>query len=623
MSTCKSLEGNSDFYGLGIRIGIYLQWGSAWLSLLLDPESAQGVLDANSVSLFAVAIATVIAASRDAPAIEMYIMLQILLGFPVTTLSSFGFRLWLMSPRRLDKLRSEMSRLWREHCEKRREAARQREQRKGEARQRREHRRQELQRRRDQRRVDANRSAFENWLSDVRDAVLMPQEGWDSWEEREEEPRRERQQRHELLQQRRPQQRASAQNPRWWNWVLEGAVVISRMAFPTSVPSDITVHVLYILWHLPVLLPVRLLSSLKFPGLSWSGVLWRSTTVALLMGYNLAYWFDEGGHGVQEPPSPGCGPPTVFMFSMQPLGGPIVTLGRVAAVIISVIVGIPTFVLLILTLRIFVYALLFLYRDAYFFVTSGDPQSFKDILDRVNNVLGHRTLAVTQTLESYSSILPFVTITGLQTMAGMERSLLDLLEFMSAYGDDSSIRFSDVIKVGVSLGMGKPVKRQSQARDSEPSVSRAQTMSAGWRIDHLKISSGSSGRSLTLFCVAWNVSMVLSIAWFITSIETTIRWNNIQGVHSIDSTGQLIPFVIGCRYPDWVDTELEIQDGADGPLIWEIVKRSGGDANSVGGPRAGTTTGTTGGNATAGNDPNQGAIALANLSQGSSQSAHL
>jgi hypothetical protein len=40
--------------------------------------------------------------------------------------------------------------------------------------------------------------------------------------------------------------------------------------------------------------------------------------------------------------------------------------------------------------------------------------------------------------------------------------------------------------------------------------------------------------------------VVLSIAWFIVSIETTIHWNNIQGVNTIDSTGQLIPFVIGC-----------------------------------------------------------------------------
>lgn len=30
------------------------------------------------------------------------------------------------------------------------------------------------------------------------------------------------------------------------------------------------------------------------------------------------------------------------------------------------------------------------------------------------------------------------------------------------------------------------------------------------------------------------------------SVELTIRWNNIQGVNTIDSTGQLIPFIMGC-----------------------------------------------------------------------------
>jgi hypothetical protein len=250
--------------------------------------------------------------------------------------------------------------------------------------------------------------------------------------------------------------------------------------------TDLGALIVHVLYTLPVMLSLRFLSSLKFPGLSWSGVLWRAMTVALVMAYNLAYWFDEGGHGVQEQPSPGCGPPTVFMFSIQPLAGPIITLGRTAAVLIAVIVGPPTFILMLLTLRIFMDALIFLYRDAYFFFTSEDPQTFKDILDRVSNVLSHRTLAVTEMLESYSPILPFVTITGLHTSVGMERSLLDLLEFMSGHGADSSIRFSDVIKVGVSLGMGKPVKRQSQARDSEPRVSRAQTMPAGWRIDDVK-----------------------------------------------------------------------------------------------------------------------------------------
>lgn len=453
MSTCEPLEGNADLYGLGIRIGIYLQWGSAWLSLLLDPESAQGVLDASSVSLFAVAIATVIAGSRNAPAIEIYIMLQMLLGFPITTLSSFGFRLWLMNPRRLDRLCREMARLGRQDWEKHREA-----------RQRREDRRQELQRRREQRHEDPSRSVLGNWLSDRLDAILMVQEGGDSWKEREEERRREGQQQHELPQQRRSQPRPSTQNLKSWRRVFDrwGAATVSS-------PQLSIAHVL---WHPPVVLPLRFLSSLKFPGLSWSGVLWRTTAVALVMGYNLAYWFDESGHGVQEPPNPGCTPPTVFMFSIQSLAGPGVSLGRAAAVIIAVAVGPPTLTLLMLTLRVFAYALLFLYRDAYFLVTSGDPQSFKDILNRVNNVLGHRRLAMVQIMETHPWMLPPVTT-----------PLLDLLEFMSAYGADSSIRFSDVIKVAVSLGMGEPVNHQSRVRDSDPCVSRAQTMPAGWRTD--------------------------------------------------------------------------------------------------------------------------------------------
>lgn len=44
----------------------------------------------------------------------------------------------------------------------------------------------------------------------------------------------------------------------------------------------------------------------------------------------------------------------------------------------------------------------------------------------------------------------------------------------------------------------------------------------------------------------WNAFTIISIAWFILSIEFTLSWNNIQGVNSIDNTGQLIPFVIGC-----------------------------------------------------------------------------
>lgn len=43
-------------------------------------------------------------------------------------------------------------------------------------------------------------------------------------------------------------------------------------------------------------------------------------------------------------------------------------------------------------------------------------------------------------------------------------------------------------------------------------------------------------------------SIVFSLAsmlWFLLSIELTLAWNSIAGVYSLNSTGQLIPFIIG------------------------------------------------------------------------------
>jgi hypothetical protein len=35
------------------------------------------------------------------------------------------------------------------------------------------------------------------------------------------------------------------------------------------------------------------------------------------------------------------------------------------------------------------------------------------------------------------------------------------------------------------------------------------------------------------------------MVWFVLSIELTLYWNDVQGVNTIQSTGQLIPFIIG------------------------------------------------------------------------------
>jgi hypothetical protein len=57
-STTCGYTGNSDIYGLGIRIGIYLQWFSTWLSTAFIPEEMLGTTVANSIFLIAISAAT-------------------------------------------------------------------------------------------------------------------------------------------------------------------------------------------------------------------------------------------------------------------------------------------------------------------------------------------------------------------------------------------------------------------------------------------------------------------------------------------------------------------------------------------------------------------------------------
>jgi hypothetical protein len=37
----------------------------------------------------------------------------------------------------------------------------------------------------------------------------------------------------------------------------------------------------------------------------------------------------------------------------------------------------------------------------------------------------------------------------------------------------------------------------------------------------------------------------ICIVWMAISVELTLLWNGISGVYTLDSTGQLIPFIIG------------------------------------------------------------------------------
>ncbi len=87
------IPGNSDFYGLGIRIGIYLQWITAFLANHFLKKSIEGSLKTNTIFLLALFIATVVATTQDAvESAEIVVLLQLCFGFLFSILSIWGYR---------------------------------------------------------------------------------------------------------------------------------------------------------------------------------------------------------------------------------------------------------------------------------------------------------------------------------------------------------------------------------------------------------------------------------------------------------------------------------------------------------------------------------------------------
>lgn len=205
-------------------------------------------------------------------------------------------------------------------------------------------------------------------------------------------------------------------------------------------------------------------------------------------------------------------------------------------------------ILLLLTARLFLYACLFLYRDLFY---SSLPQALESLqaaltpLARVNMLLEEHGIPFPDALQGYSPLSLFNTLFG---------SFMDVLEFF-ATPKSETIRFSDVIKFCVSLGTGEV--KVKDAEGGQPL--RGGRLMLGWKdarwvmpslsripedcISNCQCKNRPNHR---IFCSLWNACVVLSIAWFIASIEFTIRWNNIRNVNTIDATGQLIPFIIGC-----------------------------------------------------------------------------
>jgi hypothetical protein len=84
--------GNTDLYGLGIRLGVYLQLFSTLIANHFLVEISQAVWDANAVFLVAIFVAVVKSStgSNTIASFEAFVMLQMLLAFVLAVFNVTG-----------------------------------------------------------------------------------------------------------------------------------------------------------------------------------------------------------------------------------------------------------------------------------------------------------------------------------------------------------------------------------------------------------------------------------------------------------------------------------------------------------------------------------------------------
>ena len=85
-----------DYYGDGVRLGIYLIWLTSWMANTFIEEEISGALDANSIFLFALLISIFKGSAVQGEAklayIDGLVIMQLCCGYLFGTLSMWGYR---------------------------------------------------------------------------------------------------------------------------------------------------------------------------------------------------------------------------------------------------------------------------------------------------------------------------------------------------------------------------------------------------------------------------------------------------------------------------------------------------------------------------------------------------
>ncbi|KAF0327044.1 hypothetical protein GQ607_005808 [Colletotrichum asianum] len=487
-----AIDGNGDLYGLGVRIGVYCQWVSSWTRMLVDEESIEDVHGVNAIFVFAVIIATILAqVHRDVKPIELYIMLQISLGFFITVLSTIGVRNHFLRPKRVKLIWHHYQKV----VEKRRQSA-------------------ELGEK------IWSRHRFKQIFKEEREGNNVVKAFYQS-----------------LF--------------RMGREYLEDAAARQYLSNPTFE------------------VPIGYLTPFKPRNISWVGVVWRTAILGVVAGFNVYFWFYIAN---QPSADDGCGAPFLFLFSMQRINKPVLVLSQVVAIIV-VIVVLPLCLFLVSAAAFLVTLLSFCaLRDVVYLVIPSSMRLTKSLrtkllpfLERVEYYLRVGEFILKRT----PSFRVFVSVIWLFILS------VQLLSFFTKLSDPQSVSIHDSVRAAISLFTPKQYDDRGEA--DSPILAECETYE-----EH------QLGNSICFYLsVTWNVMVFLSILWFILSIELTLGWNHVQDINEIKTTGQLIPFIIGCvstcqvlkqvaliglrkMFPDWASYELEAAYTARGGVKFHI-----------------------------------------------------
>lgn len=446
LPACGEFTGNSDLYGLGIRIGVYLQWVSSWLSNTFDSDSVAGTHTANSVFVFAIIIAVVqAAASKEVRPVEAFIMLQICFGYLVVALSLLGVRIQWLTPGRTLKF------------------------------------------------VGASK----DFPSRIRAAQPVPARQSPGTTPNDDQ--------HPILPRAHPR--------------------VPRDPAPETQKSRTQTALHFLGMFLDFRFPMGAFAYLKHRTLSWSGVIWRAIIYTTIAVFNLWLWF--GGKKTLFTATT-CNP-VVFFFSRQELEGDIITFFKVGGIVFGVYSLFILFVLVQIALNMLYFAYFSLTQLAVFKiwgkVRPNIPHDIQDSLARLSRIMGNVLLPLGPQGVIIQIMLPYLN------------------PIFWAIRREDIPHPRDLVKAYALLSSGRDKDKSKVRNKIHTSEEKARYV---WRPTSTSAQSDRVPRWWhKAWCYSMHVLALVAIAWLMACVELTLKWNNVQGVNTVKTTGQLIPFIIG------------------------------------------------------------------------------